>query len=361
MTILRLERVRDALRIRGVDALVVGPGTDLRWLLGFAIKLSERPTVAVVRADGPVVLVTPAFEVPIAARAGVGDLADLVGWSDGEDGLGAVLAALGDATSIAISDALPSGWLLGLQRALPEARFVGGSEVISPLRMVKEPQEIAALQAAGAAIDRVHEQVQALLVAGRTEDEVADDIAALIAADHDAVGFVIVGSGPNGAIPHHDHGPRLLVQGDPVVVDIGGPREGYWSDCTRTYVVGGPQLATDEFRAMHALCVEAQQLAFAAARPGMRASDVDAVAREHLTAAGHGEHFTHRTGHGIGLDGHEAPYLVAGGDVVLEAGMSFSIEPGIYIPDLHGVRIEDIVVLTDDGAVSCNNVPHALG
>jgi Xaa-Pro aminopeptidase len=215
--------------------------------------------------------------------------------------------------------------------------------------MVKTPAEVEELALAGAAIDRVHARMGEWLRAGRTEAEVGADIAAAILAEgHVAVDFTIVGSGPNGASPHHELSDRRIEAGDVVVVDIGGmTATGYRSDCTRTYVVGGP--APADVAEWYAVLQAAQQAATEAVRPGVTAERIDAAAREVIAGAGWGEHFIHRTGHGIGLDTHEAPYVVEGNDLPLEPGMAFSVEPGIYLAGRCGARIEDIVVCTDEG------------
>lgn len=225
--------------------------------------------------------------------------------------------------------------------------------------MIKDAAEIAELRRAGEAIDAVHRRVPEWLRAGRTEREVAADIAAAIVAEgHETVEFVIVGSGPNGADPHHEVSDRVIEDGDVVVVDIGGAvPSGYNSDSTRTYVVGTP--ATEAAERI-AVLVRAQQAAVDAARPGATASEVDAAARQVLTDAGLGEAFLHRTGHGIGVSVHEEPYIAPGNDLVLREGMAFSIEPGIYFAGEWGARIEDIVVLTADGCERLNTVEHAL-
>jgi Xaa-Pro aminopeptidase len=226
------------------------------------------------------------------------------------------------------------------------------------LRAHKSAAEIAALRAAGAAIDRVHEQVPGWLRPGRTEREVAADISeAILAAGHVSVDFVIVGSGPNGASPHHTASDRVLQPGDAVVVDIGGAMPtGYCSDCTRTYAIGA---VPAEVASCYQVLLAAQEAAYAAVRPGVTAAAVDAVARTRISAAGYGEFFVHRTGHGIGLETHEDPYIVAGNAEVLQPGHAFSVEPGIY-PGPYGARIEDIVVCTADGGERLNNVTRDL-
>jgi Xaa-Pro aminopeptidase len=225
---------------------------------------------------------------------------------------------------------------------------------------VKTPAEVEELAYAGAAIDRVHARMGEWLRVGRTEAEVGADIAAAILAEgHVAVDFTIVGSGPNGASPHHELSDRVVQAGDLVVVDIGGETAtGYRSDCTRTYLVGG--VAARGLREWYAVLQRAQAEATAAVRPGVTCAQIDAVARRVITDAGWGEHFLHRTGHGIGLDTHEAPYVVEGNDLPLEPGMAFSVEPGIYLPGRYGARIEDIVVCTDDGVRILNEGTREL-
>ena len=224
--------------------------------------------------------------------------------------------------------------------------------------MRKSAAEVAALREAGEAIDRVHARVPGWLRPGRTEREVGLQIAdAILAEGHDTVDFVIVGSGPNAASPHHEVSDRIFQPGDAVVVDIGGTMpSGYCSDCTRTYAIGEPPA---EFTAYYKVLQDAQEAACAAVRPGVTAESVDAAAREPITAAGYGASFIHRTGHGIGLEGHEDPYIVAGNSEALEPGMAFSVEPGIY-PGPHGARIEDIVVCTADGYQRLNHAPREL-
>jgi Xaa-Pro aminopeptidase len=248
--------------------------------------------------------------------------------------------------------------VLAFRKAMPAARQVLAGTVLRELRMIKSGAEIEALAEAGAAIDRVHQQVPALLRPGRTEREVGADIAeAILAEGHATVDFVIVGSGPNAASPHHEVSDRKLRPGDAVVIDIGGTMaSGYCSDCTRTYAIGSPP---PEFTAYYEVLRAAQDAACTAVKPGTTAEGVDAAARDPITAAGYGEQFIHRTGHGIGLEGHEEPYIVAGNTEPLRPGMAFSVEPGIY-PGPHGARIEDIVVCTADGVRRLNNVTREL-
>ncbi len=360
----RLDQTRAAMRSAGVDALLVGPSTDLRWLIGYDTHPMERLTLLVLPADdgARAQLVVPGLEAPRTESTPAPSHATIRPWQETEDPMALVGAIAGelelpaDAT-FAVQDHLFAAFVLGLQRQFPDASWVVGSEVLRTVRQIKAPDEIAALQAAGAAIDRVHARVPEVLRIGRTEAEVGRDIAAMILEEHDTAEFIIVASGPNGASPHHETGPRTIQEGDAVVVDIGGRKDGYCSDCTRTYVVGH---APEGYAEMHAHLEAAQQAGVDAGRPGNQAQDVDRAARAVLTDAGYGEWFNHRTGHGIGVDVHEHPYMVEGNDDVIEPGMAFSVEPGVYIPGRWGARIEDIVVVTEDGPVRCNNNEHTF-
>ena len=269
-----------------------------------------------------------------------------------------VAGLLGSVSAVGLSDRMWALFVLRFRDVLPSARLALASGALRPLRIRKTPAEVAALREAGEAIDRVHVRVPGWLRAGRTEREVGADIAeAILAEGHATVDFVIVGSGPNAASPHHEVSDRVLEPGDAVVVDIGGAMpSGYCSDSTRTYAIGEPPA---EFTAYYKVLYDAQEAACTAVRPGVTAESVDAAAREPISAAGYGEAFFHRTGHGIGLESHEDPYIVAGNDEVLEPGMAFSVEPGIY-PGPHGARIEDIVVCTADGYQRLNNTPREL-
>ena len=354
----RLERARAAMRQQGVDALLVGPSADLRYLTGYHALPLERLTLLVVPADGEPVLIVPELEAARARDSGADRLAQLRTYSEVEDPVSLVVGHLGEraaAGRLAVQDRLWASFTLALQTALPAASWVLGSTVMRSLRQIKTAEEIEALRAVGAAIDAVHAQVPGLLAAGRSEADVGRDIAELILADHDEVNFVIVASGPNGASPHHETGQRQLEPGDAVVVDIGGTRNGYCSDMTRNYVVSEPP---DGYEQMHRVLEEAQDAAVEAVGPDVPAERIDQVAREHLDRAGLGEYFIHRTGHGIGVEEHEEPWIVAGNREPLRPGMAFSVEPGVYVPGRYGARIEDIVVVTDDGVERLNHRPR---
>jgi Xaa-Pro aminopeptidase len=374
----RLDDAASAARAAGLDALLISPSADLRYLTGYDARTTERLTMLVLPADGEPTLIVPRLERPAAeASPAPGTGVTIVDHVDGVDPYPLVEKALGfpvDAAGLASSLPAPGSgaprtvglanrmWaeqVLSLRSALPgvEQRLAG--EILSELRLRKSTAEIDALRRAGAAIDAVHARMAEFLRVGRTEAQVAADIlAAIREVGHASADFAVVAAGPNGASPHHDAGDRVIVEGEPVVVDIGGTMpDGYCSDMTRTYVVGEPPA---DFAAYYAVLQQAQRDAVAAVRPGVTAESVDAVARQLLTDAGYGEAFLHRTGHGIGLDGHEAPYIVAGNRRLLEPGMAFSIEPGVYLAGRHGARIEDIVVCTVVGVERLNNLPTDL-
>ena len=343
----------------GIGALLLTPGPDLRYLTGYDAMPSERLTCLAVPADGPAFLVAPRLELRSVQASPAGGLGvEIVGWDETDDPYRLVADRLGRPESVGLADQMWAAMVLRFRDALPGARQGVASAALRGLRIRKTPAEVAALRAAGAAIDRVHARVPGWLRPGRSEREVAADIAAAIVAEgHARADFVIVGSGPNAARPHHEPSGRVLAAGDAVVVDIGGTMpSGYCSDCTRTYAIGA---APPDMARYYEVLRAAQEAACAAVRPGIHAEAVDAVARDAIAAAGHGEHFTHRTGHGIGLETHEDPYIVAGNTEELEPGMAFSVEPGIY-PGPHGARIEDIVVCTASGYQRLNNASRDL-
>ncbi|BBX14859.1 M24 family metallopeptidase [Mycobacterium novum] len=356
----RLAAAAAAAAKAGLAGLVITPGYDLRYLTGSRAQTFERLTALVLPASDPPTMVVPRLELAALRESAVADLGVAVrDWVDGEDPYRMVGEALGGRpATAAVTDAMSALHLLPLIDVLGAAPVLA-TAVLRQLRMIKDPSEINALRKAGAAIDRVHARVPEFLVPGRTEADVAADIAeAIVAEGHSEVAFIIVGSGPHGADPHHECSQRELAAGDIVVVDIGGPVEpGYHSDSTRTYSLGEPEPVVAQ---RYSVLQRAQRAAVDSVRPGVTAQQVDAAARDVLAEAGLAEYFVHRTGHGIGLSVHEEPYIVAGNDLALAAGMAFSIEPGIYFPGEWGARIEDIVIVTADGAESLNNRPHEL-
>ena len=355
----RLQAAAAATADAGLAGLVITPGYDLRYLVGSRAETFERLTALVVPVSGTPTVVVPRMELASLKDSAVVELGLAVrDWVDGDDPYALVVDALGGPAAVAVTDAMPALHLLPLADRLGVVPVLA-TAVLRTLRMIKDPAEIDALRKAGAAIDRVHARVPEFLVPGRTEADVAADIdEAIVAEGHSAAAFIIVGSGPHGADPHHEVLMRTLQAGDIVVVDIGGPYEpGYNSDSTRTYSLGEPSA---EVAQQYSVLQRAQQVAVAAVRPGVTAEQIDAAARDVLAEAGLAEYFVHRTGHGIGLSVHEEPYIVAGNELPLEPGMAFSVEPGIYFPGQWGARIEDIVIVTADGAEPVNTRPHEL-
>jgi Xaa-Pro aminopeptidase len=355
----RLSQVQAAVAAAGLDAILLTPGPDLRYVIGYDAHQLERLTCLLVRADGDPLLIVPRLELPAAQASPAVHLdLEIVAFDETDDPYAIVAARLTAAARIGLSDRMWALMVLRFRSALPGAGQVLASVALRDLRARKSPAEAAALLAAGEAIDRVHVQVPGWLRPGRTERQVAADIAeAIIAEGHERVDFTIVASGPNGSSPHHTAADRVLQAGDAVVVDIGGTMpSGYCSDCTRTYAIGEPSA---DFAAYYQILQQAQEAACAAVRPGVAAEAVDAAAREPITRAGYGGYFVHRTGHGIGLETHEDPYIVSGNAEPLQPGNAFSVEPGIY-PGPHGARIEDIVICTADGYQRLNNVTRDL-
>jgi Xaa-Pro aminopeptidase len=356
----RLKAARDAAERAGLAGLVITPGYDLRYLVGSRAQTFERLTALVVPVSGEPTVVVPRMELASLRESAVTELGLAVrDWVDGDDPYRLVSDALGGPpVRTAVTDSMTALHLLPLADVFGVVPVLA-TDVLRRLRMIKDAAEIDALRKAGAAIDRVHARVPEFLVPGRTEADVAADIAqAIVAEGHSEVAFIIVGSGPNGADPHHECSDRELRRGDVVVVDIGGPYEpGYNSDSTRTYSIGEPE---PEVAQQYSVLQRAQKAAVDAVRPGVTAEQVDAAARDVLAERGLAEVFVHRTGHGIGLSVHEEPYIVAGNDLRLEEGMAFSVEPGIYFPGQWGARIEDIVIVTADGAMPVNSRPHDL-
>jgi Xaa-Pro aminopeptidase len=361
----RLAAAAAGARAAGVDALLVTPSADLRYLVGYQALPLERLTCLVVPATGEPALVVPRLEQAAAEASGAGEQVRLVTHGETDDAFAVVARLVADAIGgsprvVGVADRMWAQQALRFRTVMPDADQVLAGEVLRPLRLRKRPDEIAALRRAGQAIDRVHRRMGEWLRPGRTEAEVGRDIAdAILAEGHTAVNFVIVGSGPNGASPHHHVSDRVIEAGDPVVVDIGGTMpDGYCSDCTRTYVAAGS--APADFADYYAVLLEAQRQACDSVAPGVTAESVDAAAREVIAVAGYGDMFIHRTGHGIGLEEHEEPWIVEGNETVLEPGMSFSIEPGIYSAGCHGARIEDIVVVTDAGVERLDTIDREL-
>ncbi len=354
----RLARVRSAMTDRGVDTLLVSVGHDLPYLTGYTAMPLERLTMLVVPRDGEATMVIPALEAPrVVERPGV---FELLPWGETEDPVALVAKLAAGGGRLAVGDQMWARFLVELLPHLPGAEYRRAVDVIGPLRMSKDRAEVEALAAAGAAVDRIAGELQRgeIPLVGRTEAEVSAELGRrIIAEGHESVNFAIVAAGANAASPHHHAGDRLIAEHEIVLCDFGGTMGGYCSDTTRCVVTGevDPEIA-EAYEVLHA----AQRAAVAAATVGTPCEDVDRAARQIIADAGFGEYFIHRTGHGIGMEAHEDPYIVEGNTLPLEAGHAFSVEPGIYLPGRWGMRLEDIVIAADGGPQPVNRSDHRL-
>jgi Xaa-Pro aminopeptidase len=360
----RLERVRTAMRAQAVDVVLLSVGADLPWLTGYDAMPLERLTMLVVPADADATMLVPGLEVPrVIPRP---DIFKIEGWGETDDPVARTAELVGPARSIAIGDQTWARFLVELLPLLPQASWRRASEIVGPIRAVKDTAEIDALRQAAQGVDRVAAALQAgeIPLVGRTEADVSAEIGRRILAEgHERVNFAIVAAGSNAASPHHHAGSRVIQAGENILFDFGGTTPsgehgpGYCSDISRCVFTGEPPA---EFGELYSVLQDAQAQAVAAATVGMPAEEVDGVARRLIAEGGYDGYFIHRIGHGIGVEAHEDPYLVSGNDAPLAAGNAFSVEPGIYVPDRWGARIEDIVVATEDGPVALNQASHDL-
>lgn len=355
----RQQRSAQAARDAGLAGLLLTPGPDLLYLTGYApVAITERITMLVLPVDGEPTMIVPKLERPDAENApGVSTL-QLLDWTDGSDPYEATAKLLDGSGRYAVSDSAWAMHLLGLQDRLAKSSYVSMTTALPMLRAIKDADEVGRLAAAGAAADQAYGEILQVRFAGRSETDVGADLAELLRQfGHSQVDFTVVGSGPNGANPHHEIGDRIIEDGDMVVLDFGGLKHGYGSDTTRTVHVGEP---SEEEQEVHDIVRLAQQAGFEAVQPGIECQEIDRVPRAVITEAGYGDYFIHRTGHGIGLTTHEPPYMVEGETHLLQPGMCFSIEPGIYLPGRFGVRIEDIVTVTPNSGRRLNETPHEM-
>lgn len=357
----RIYRVRQEMAKRSLDAILITPGSDLIYLTGYHAIPLERITALVITQDADPFLIVPRLERSTALASPFGLTGwKVITWGENDDPYSMIAQQLGSAPhGIAVDSHMWAERVFALEKKFSSSTFTIASPIISEIRMRKTKAEIESLREASSAIDRVHALVPSVLRVGRTEREVGRDIGELILAEgHEKMDFIIVASGPNGASPHHELSDRVIKDGDAVVVDIGGTMpSGYCSDCTRTYHMGTPDpLYLDRYQVLQ----QAQSLSSSAVKPGAVSHDIDAAGRDELTNHGLGEFFIHRTGHGIGLDTHEEPYIGINNPTVIEENMVFSIEPGFYVEGVHGARIEDIVVCTSNGYESLNNQTRDL-
>ncbi|HEU5449108.1 MAG TPA: Xaa-Pro peptidase family protein [Acidimicrobiia bacterium] len=352
----RIARARSRMEELAVDTLLLSVGADLPYFTGYTAMPLERLTMLVLPRVGDATLVVPALEAP---RVGERPEAFTIQpWGETEDPVAIVARLAGRPARAAIGDRTWATFVLGLQEALPETSFLAASRVTGPLRAQKDAAEIDALRAAAHVVDAVALAMRDRPFAGRTEADISRELVErMLAGGHERANFAIVASGPNAASPHHEPGERVVEVGDSIVCDFGGTMAGYCSDITRNFVVGEPPADLID---IYEVLFEAQEQAVRAARVGVTCEQVDAAARSVIAAAGYGDYFIHRTGHGIGLEEHEDPYLVSGNATPLAAGHAFSVEPGIYLPGRCGARIEDIVVATESGPERLNEAPRDL-
>jgi Xaa-Pro aminopeptidase len=355
----RMARATEQAEAAGLTGVLVTPGPDLLYFTGYEpIAITERITLLVLQASRDPAMIVPVLERPDAEAAPGAGALSVSDWTDGSDPYAETAKLLDPGGTYAMSDSAWAMHVLGLQEALPESKYVSMTSSLPMLRAVKDADELERLAAAGAAADASFEQITQVRFAGRRESEIAADLAGFLRDHgHSEVDFTVVGSGPNGANPHHEFGERVIEEGDMVVLDFGGIKDGYGSDTTRTVHVGEP---TAEEREVYEVVRRAQQAGFEAVRPGVECQEIDRAARRVIADAGYGEQFIHRPGHGIGLTTHEPPYMIEGDENPLEPGMCFSIEPGIYLPGRFGVRIEDIVTVTEQGGRRLNNTTREL-
>jgi Xaa-Pro aminopeptidase len=357
----RVARVGQALADAHSSAMIVTPGSDLVYLTGYNAIPLERITALVIAPDAAPFLVVPRLEISTALASPFGDTGwDVHGWGENDDPYAIIRERIPSLNgAVLVDNHMWAERVLTIQKEFPQASIALAAPILAEIRMRKTPYELDALREAAAAIDRVHARVAQVLRAGRSEADVARDISEMIIAEgHQSVDFVIVASGPNGASPHHEVSDRVIQLGDPVVVDIGGTMpSGYCSDCTRTYSVGDPGSA---YRERYAALQLAQEKSTRAVSNGAISHDIDAAGRNELESHDLAQYFIHRTGHGIGLDTHEEPYIGIDNPTVIEENMVFSIEPGFYIDGVHGARIEDIVICTANGPESINKQTRDL-
>ncbi len=360
----RLDRARARMEADGVDALLLSVGSDLPYFSGYEAMPLERITMLVVPREGDATLVVPELEIPRVHERP--DVFSIQGWGETQDPIAMIAALAGSAAHVAVGDHMWAGFLVDLTQAMPSTTFRRASTITSPIRSVKDAEEVERLRAASAAVDRIAARLQGgdIELVGKTEAEVSAELGRQIVDEgHDRVNFAIVAAGENAASPHHHAGDRVIRAGEVVLCDFGGTMVGddgigYCSDITRcVWTDGNPDR---ELLEAYAILHEAQAAGVKSATVGTPAQDVDRITRQKIVDGGYGSHFIHRTGHGIGVEAHEDPYIVEGNTQPLEHGHAFSIEPGIYIPGKWGIRLEDIVVASDSGPDPLNLVDHQL-
>ncbi len=357
----RRARTTEMMKQKGIKALILSPSMNMLYITGFSTFPGERLLVSVLDEDGEMIFIVPRmYEHEVRERA----LFDrIISWDDSQDPkdiLDSLCSEKGyEGSTLAIEDTMWFNAFEKIHGAFRNARYLKASGIVGELRKYKNEDEAVKMKRASELAEKALTNVIPLIKAGMKENEVKDILEAeLKKQGMDGVSFdTIIGSGSNSALPHYTAGDKKLMEGDSIVIDFGGMYQGYCSDMTRTVMLGK---ATAEYRDVYETVKAAQIKAVETVKPGMKASEIDAAARSHIAEKGYGEYFIHRTGHGIGMEVHEEPYISDISDTVLQPGMVFSIEPGIYLPGKYGVRIEDLIMVTEDGAEVLNKYTKEL-
>lgn len=354
----RIRRAQAEMANQGVDALVIGVGSDLIYFAGYPVHPSSRPTLLVVLREGEARLLVPVLEAPRVAALGIPFT--VVTWSEtmNPTQMTAQMLTEAGARVVAAGDELWARWLVRIMNEAPTLRWMNGGGLVRELRMLKDPTEVDTMREAAHRTDAAWAAfTETVRLTGLTERQAIDRLMPIMKEHGMETRGGSCGSGPNSASPHHRTGDRVIAEGEPVLFDFGGTLRHYQSDMTRMVHIGDP---SDEYRKVYDIVLRANEAAFAAVRPGVACQDIDKAARDLITGEGYGDYFIHRVGHGLGLDVHEEPYLVSGNPLPLRSGMTFSDEPGIYMPGKFGVRIEDAVVCLNEGGEKLNQAPRDI-
>jgi Xaa-Pro aminopeptidase len=354
----RRRHAQELMRKGGIDLLVIGPSASFRYFVGCNALTTMRFIAFLLTATGEAAILTPKIQEPIYARQEI----PLISWDDTQSPykvMEGIVKKTGVRT-IAVNDELWSTFFIGIRDQFPNSPMVAGQSIAGELRLRKDSSELALLRAASERIDAVWDEFRKTTtrLSGETELAVRSHVDSLMRKHgFEEVAWVDIGAGPNGASPLHSGGEYIIQEGDPVVMDFAGTYKGYFADICRVAVAGKP---SPDYLKIYDVCLEAQEAAFRAVAPGVPCQEIDRAGRKVITAHGLGEHFIHRLGHGLGLAGHEPPYIIEGNTQPIEVGMVFSDEPGIYIPNRWGVRIEDIIVATPNGGERINHTTKEL-
>jgi len=355
----RLNKTAQLMNDNNLSTLLITPGPNLRYLTGYKAKNLERLTCLVLQKDELPAIIVPKLEKLATIDSGIEELGiEIITWEETESSYSKIKRPVSKGL-VAVDSQMNASKMLDFQNHFTDRKFVDAEFIMKKIRSIKSQYEIDQLALAGKFIDDVHKQIPQIVEQGDTEKILAKKISNLIIeSGHESVDFTIVATGQNSASPHHEPGETLIAKGDVLVIDIGGTTpSGYCSDSTRTYVVGN---CSPDFQEKYEILKQAQELAIESVNQNISAEDLDLVAREYLLKNDLGEYFIHRTGHGIGMETHEEPYIVQGNSKMLVDGNAFSVEPGFYIEGKYGARIEDIVIKNGLKTIVCNNSKKEL-